>query len=122
MNESNPMEEDHEKVADMREKIERGEYRVEPTAVADAILRRLQELAVARGEHVAADEQAWAHTHGSQIECSYPERDPRAPRKMTPGAPSTTRPTTVRPTVIERLANVVSTTLKPDPGTQAQSS
>ena len=44
----NPMEEDPEKVAHMREQIKQGEYRVEPTAVADAILRHLHGVAVAR--------------------------------------------------------------------------
>jgi len=122
MNDLNPMEEDPEKVAQMREQIKQGEYQVEPTAVADAILRHLHGLAVARDEHVAPDERASARRHQAQMECSYPERAAVAPRKTTPGSPSTTRPTTVKPTVIERLANVVSTTFKPDSGTQAQSS
>jgi anti-sigma-28 factor FlgM len=38
------------KVVEIKEKIERGEYRVDPLAVADAILRRLHELANARAE------------------------------------------------------------------------
>jgi hypothetical protein len=122
MNDVNPMQEAREKVADMREQINRGEYRVEPTAVADAILRRLHDIALARGEHVTPGEQARARRHDVQMECSYPESDALAPRNTTPGAPSTTRPTTVKPTVIERLANVVSTTFSPDAGTQAQSS
>ncbi len=122
MNDVNPTDEVREKVADMQEQIKRGEYRVEPTAVADAILRHLHELAAARGEHVAPDEQAWARRQGVQMECSYPERDALAPPKTTPAGPSTTRPTTVKPTVIERLANAVSTSFSPDAGTQAQSS
>ncbi len=122
MNDMNPMEPDPEKVADMREQIKHGGYLVEPTAVADAILRRLHEIAVARDEHVAPDERARARTYEAQMECSYPERGELVPRKATPVGPSTTRPTTVKPTVIERLANVVSTSLKPDSGTQAQSS
>ncbi len=116
------MDEDPKKVADMREQINQGEYRVDPTAVADAILRRLGEVAAARAEHVAPDERALARRRDVQMACSNPERGPVAPRNTTPGGPATTRPTTVKPTVIERLANVVSTTLNPDPGTQAQSS
>ncbi len=116
------MEEDREKVADMRQEITRGEYRVEPTAVADAILRHLHELAVARGEHVAPNERARARAKKAQMECSYPDGDSLVPVNTTPDDPSTTRPTTVKSTVIERLANVFSTTLSPDAGTQAQSS
>jgi hypothetical protein len=122
MYDMNPMDVDPKKVADMREQIKQGEYRVEPTAVADAILRRLGELAAARAEHVAPDEQALARRRDLQMACSNPESESLAPRNTRPAGPSMTRPTTVKPTVIERLANVVSTTLSPDPGTQAQSS
>ena len=66
------MDEDPKKVADMREQIKQGEYQVEPTAVADAILRRLGELAAARAEHVAPDEQALARRRDLQMACSYP--------------------------------------------------
>jgi Anti-sigma-28 factor, FlgM len=58
-----PMDEDHEKVADMRHIIQQGDYRVEPVAVAEAILHRLRELAVARAERVRSDERAWAAEH-----------------------------------------------------------
>jgi Anti-sigma-28 factor, FlgM len=54
------MDEDCEKVADMSERIRRGEYRVEPVAVADAILRQLRALAAARTEHVCSGERASA--------------------------------------------------------------
>jgi hypothetical protein len=116
------MDKGRKKVADMREQIELGTYRVEPQAVADALLRQLRELAAARSEHVAPDERAWARAHDVQAECSNPEMGPLAPRNTTPAPPATTRPTTVKPTVIERLANVVSTTLSPDGGRQTQSS
>jgi hypothetical protein len=52
-----PMDEDHEKVTDMSDKIKRGDYRVDPVAVADAILRRLRDVAAARAEHVASGER-----------------------------------------------------------------
>jgi hypothetical protein len=51
------MDEDREKVFDMSEKIRRGEYRVEPVAVADAILHQLRALAAARTEHVGSGER-----------------------------------------------------------------
>jgi hypothetical protein len=42
--------EDRKKVADIKHKVQYGEYQVDPTAVADAILRRLCEVARARSE------------------------------------------------------------------------
>ncbi len=63
MRKGTPMDEDREKVADMREIIEQGDYRVEPVVVADAILRRLRALAVARAERVHTEERAWAAEH-----------------------------------------------------------
>ena len=52
----------------LKEQIESGEYRVNPTAVADAMLRRLQN------------------------ECWYPASGPSASRNVTPGGPSQTEP------------------------------
>jgi len=52
----------------LRQQIERGEYRVNPTAVADAMLRRLQN------------------------ECWYPASGASASRNATPGGPSATEP------------------------------
>ncbi len=57
------MDEDGKKVAAIKDKVQQGEYRVEPVAVADALLRRLHDLAGARAEHVRADERAWATAH-----------------------------------------------------------
>jgi hypothetical protein len=56
----------------LREQIERGEYRVDPTAVADAVMRRLRAFA--------------------QNECSYPASGPSASANTTPAGPSTTDP------------------------------
>lgn len=61
------MDEDREKVADMRHIIEQGEYQVEPVAVAEAILRRLREVAVARAERVHSEERAWAAEHPLRV-------------------------------------------------------
>jgi hypothetical protein len=114
------MDEDHDKVADMRDQIREGEYRVEPKAVADAILRRLRELAAARREHVAAHERARAQEDGLQMRCSYPESSPAASVNTTPGDPSITRPTGVSPTVLDTVASALSTALRPDAGRQTQ--
>jgi hypothetical protein len=74
------MDEDREqKVAELKQRIEQGQYLVDPGAVADAIVRRWGELAAAHGEH-------------RQNECSYPERVSGASRKVTPLGPSTTHP------------------------------
>ena len=52
----------------LKEQIAKGEYRVDTTAVADALIRRLQN------------------------ECSYPASGPSASMNTTPGSPSTTEP------------------------------
>ncbi len=44
------MDEDREKVANIKARVQHGEYEVDPTAVADALLRRLRELANARAQ------------------------------------------------------------------------
>jgi hypothetical protein len=70
------MEEDRDsKLSAIKDQIERGEYRVEPAVVADAILRRLR----------------------IQKACSYPASGPSASVNTTPPSPSVTDPTQVRP-------------------------
>jgi hypothetical protein len=54
-------------VAVLKEQIEKGEYHVDPKAVADAMLRRLRFFA--------------------QNECSYPANGPSASTNSTPGGP-----------------------------------
>ena len=91
----------------LRAQIAQGEYRVDPHAIADAILRRVRLVQI--------DEQ-----RSGQKECSYPASVP--PRstspKTTPGGPSMTRPIQVRPV----LATAVSALLRADSGIQAHSS
>jgi plasmid stabilization system protein ParE len=65
----------------IRHQIERGEYQVDAAAVADAIMRRLRELAEAR----ELGRQA-------QNECSYPASGSSESMNTTPGSPSTTDP------------------------------
>ena len=76
------MDQDREqKVAEIKQRVERGEYRVDPDVVADAILRRLREFAAARAKRVTP-----------QNECSYPDSSPAASVNLTPAGPSRTRP------------------------------
>lgn len=65
----------------LKEQIERGEYQIDPVAVADAMLRRLRGLAAP----------------SVQNECSYPDSSTSPSVKATPGAPSTTKPTHLSP-------------------------
>lgn len=64
--------------ATLKEQIAKGEYRVDPTAVADALLRRLQN------------------------ECSYPASSSSASVNTTPGGPSATEP--IQVTLLRALA------------------
>jgi len=64
--------------ATLKDQIQKGEYEVDPTAVADALLRRLQN------------------------ECSYPASGPSASTNATPGGPSTTDP--IQLTLLRALA------------------
>ncbi|MGI8864051.1 MAG: flagellar biosynthesis anti-sigma factor FlgM [Solirubrobacteraceae bacterium] len=50
--------EDRKKVTDIKQKVQYGEYQVDPTAVADAILRRLCEVARARSERASLHRQS----------------------------------------------------------------
>ena len=60
-------------------------YRIDPYAVADAILRRVR-----MGE-------AGGMLFGAQNWCSNPDSSESASTKQTPGSPSTTDPIQIRP-------------------------
>jgi hypothetical protein len=92
--------------AKLKEQIEKGEYEVDPVAVADAMLRRLRGLA----------------QPGAQNECSNPESSPSASTNATPGSPSTTKPTHVRSASRLRGPRAFSRIAAARPGTQAHSS
>ena len=66
----------------IRDQIERGEYRVDAAAVADAIVRRLRDLAEARTL--------------AQNECSYPASGSSESTNTIAGSPPTTAPITDR--------------------------
>jgi len=59
----------------LKQQIEKGEYQVDPSLVADAMLRRLRAFA--------------------QSACSYPASGSSASTNTTPGGPSITDPTQV---------------------------
>jgi Anti-sigma-28 factor, FlgM len=88
-----------QKVTKIKRELRRGDYRVDPHLVADAIVHRLAVLAA---------------LNMLQNECSYPLSSSSASLNTTVPAPSTTRPTSVAP-----LARAVSSA---GPGMQAHSS
>ena len=71
------------KVSDIRRQIERGQYRVDERAIAEALIGRLRRRAVEAEQRVGED---------AQSRCSYPDSAPVAPAKMTLGSPRATRP------------------------------
>lgn len=100
-----------EKMAGIKEQLERGDYNVDPGAVADAILRRIGFLG-------AAPEPS----RGPQKECSYPDSSfPEGP-KLTPASPRRTEPIHVRPSVPPSLLAIISGLRSAVGGTQTQTS
>src|SRR6266567_3531573 len=89
-----------EYLSELRERISRGEYQIDPLAIADAILDRLGQLS----------------------ECSYPESGRSASVKETPGSPATTRPTQLSPAPLAQLSAAASAAARALGGMQAQSS
>lgn len=73
----------------IKHQIEAGQYPIDSTQVADAILARMQRA------------RAWAEP---QSLCSNPDSSVSASRKATPGGPATTDPTQVIPTLSPRHA------------------
>ena len=78
-------EEQAMRLVDLRQRIDTGDYRVEPEAVADAIIQRLRQWTAARS------------AKSDQSECSYPDTGSVASTNTTSGEPATTRPTQLRP-------------------------
>jgi Anti-sigma-28 factor, FlgM len=89
-----------QRLAELKQKIDRGEYVVDPWAIADALVERLR----------AASFRA----HESQKECSYPDSSSSASVNTMPARPSRTRPT--------HVTRWLSSTLTALGGMQTQSS
>lgn len=96
--------------AALKEQIEKGEYQVDPAAVADAMLRRLRVRREAR------------ECKPAQNECSYPESSPSASVNTTPGGPSTIDPIHVRSVSRRRGPRAFSNSAAVGAGMQAHSS
>jgi Anti-sigma-28 factor, FlgM len=81
-----------DKVTEIKRQIESGQYRVDPYAIADAMIRWCQLEIESAGRRVPRAR--------AQNECSKPERSPAASVKTTPEGPSTTVPIQVRAAVV----------------------
>jgi Anti-sigma-28 factor, FlgM len=98
-------EEPQMRITDLRQRIARGEYTVEPSAVADAIIRRGRQRAFERAAF--------------QRLCSNPISGEELVASMNtaPGAPATTRPTNVKPSPVRGIRSSLASA-----GMHAQSS
>lgn len=108
-----------DRVGDLRDRIARGEYEVDPHAVAEAIVRRLRDRALARA---ALGLDAPTELEPPQKECSYPDRGSSRSTNVTPGGPAATRPIQVRRAPLSQVALAASAISRALPGMQAQSS
>jgi hypothetical protein len=118
------MEREHDKKVDeLKELLDRGEYAIDPSAVADAILRRSRDQALLRAECRAVPTEDNRTQRLDQSECSYPESGPVASVNSTPGrmpAPGTvTRPIQA---IRDALASAASIAVRAPGGAQTQSS
>ena len=97
-----------QKLRELKERLERGAYEIDPAAVAEAILRRQRDVSLL----------LWG-----QVECSYPQSGPDAPAKLTVGPVSrghwTARPIQVIGTLVSSVRSIAS---RPLGGAQTQSS
>lgn len=121
------MEHDTEKkVIELKERLARGEYAVDPPAVADAILRRSRDLAPPR-VNCRREARGGARLFEMrelppQSLCSYPESPPEASVKVTPGFPVLTWPIQVIGRFRLTAASCASMVARALGGAQTQSS
>ena len=114
------------KIAELKDRLENGEYAVDPTAVADAILRRSRDLALLKAQLRASGDEPG--NPPAQRECSYPIKPDvpfrlgAHPSKRSSGDPATTRPIQVIRSLPGRLASFASIPPQAPGGAQAQSS
>lgn len=107
------------KVAEIKERLARGDYAVDPSAVADAILRRSRDMRLGRAEM-----RAHGSARGSgQTSCSYPRSSSEESRKTTLGVSAVlARPIQVIRALWGRLARALSIRPRALGGAQTQSS
>lgn len=87
-----------DKMGELKQQIEAGEYLVDPTAVADAIVRRLRDAATGHTGVVRRKDRTERLRGNGQSACSYPTSSPEPSVNTTPTGPSTTEPMKVRST------------------------
>jgi anti-sigma-28 factor FlgM len=112
-----------DKMGELKQQIEAGEYLVDPTAVADAIVRRLRDAATGHTEVVRRKDRTERLRGNGQSACSYPTSSPEPSVNTTPAGPSTTEPMKVRSTPRRSwFDGVIAGFLHTLAGTHAQSS
>lgn len=77
------------KISEIKQLVARGEYRIDPHQIADAMIRWAEVELDPTGRR--------SRRERPQNECSKPDSSPSASVKVAPGAPSTTTPIQVRP-------------------------
>src|ERR1700754_4553317 len=87
-----------DKMGELKQQIEAGEYLVDPTAVADAIVRRLRDAATGHAGTVRRKDRAERRRGNGQNACSYPTSSLGPSVKTPPAGPPTTEPMKVRST------------------------
>jgi hypothetical protein len=115
-------QESSKKLAELKDRLERGEYAIDPAAVADAIIRRSREAAVLRTECRELQRRENARDRPAQNECSYPSSSFGPSVNRMPAGPALTSPIHVIRTLGSRLASRLSTALRAAGGMHAHSS
>lgn len=117
------------KLLDLKERLDSGEYAIDPRAVADAILRRSRDAALVRAElaqvrkvELSQAPSTRSSNAGDHTACSNPARWPFASRKLTPGSPWATRPIQVIRSAGSACLTAASTTLRALGGAHVHSS
>lgn len=120
------------KLDELKERLDSGEYAIDPRAVADAILRRSREVALLRAEMRATPPPrdprsgptglTGGGSSHPQSSCSKPSRGLAASWKLTPGEPWMTRPIHAIRALGSALATALSNAPRALGGAQTQSS
>lgn len=112
-----------DKMGELKQQIEAGEYRVDPAAVADAIVRRLRDSATGHAGVRSRNDRTERRRDNGQNACSYPTSPPAPSVNTTPAGPSTTVPMKVRSTPRRSwFDGVIAGSIHTLAGTHAQSS